>query len=68
MALTTYYLGQKEEIDVLKCKSRSQVCSVPEKSHSMKMHSLSDHSVKKKELSLAWELLQINKYLYRNNH
>jgi hypothetical protein len=48
MALTIYYPGQKEETDVLNCKSRSEVCRVPEKSHSMKMHGLCDHSVLKK--------------------
>jgi hypothetical protein len=41
---------------------------VPEKSNSMKMHGLCDHSVLKKKKSLVWELLKINKYLYRNNH
>jgi hypothetical protein len=53
MALTTYYLGQKEETDVLNGNSRSEVCRVPEKSNSMKMHGLCDHSVLKKKKSLV---------------
>ena len=45
MPLTTYYAGQKEENDVL-CESRSEVCSVAEKSHNTKMHGLGLFSVK----------------------
>jgi hypothetical protein len=40
MPLTTYYLGQKKENDVLNCESRSEVRSVAKKSHSMNMHGL----------------------------
>jgi hypothetical protein len=40
MPLTTYYLGQKEDNDLLNCESRCEVCSVTEKSHSTKMHGL----------------------------
>jgi hypothetical protein len=41
---------EREENDVLNCKSRRAVCRVPEKSQSMKMHDLGDHSFKKKKL------------------